>query len=46
MIYCHECDADEFHVAENGDWVCSNGHLQDWTVVPDPAAPPRPHPPR
>jgi hypothetical protein len=31
-IGCQQCDADEFHI-ENGDWLCANGHLQNWTVI-------------
>lgn len=31
---CHLCDADEFHM-QGGDWVCANGHVQNWTVLPD-----------
>lgn len=38
---CHLCDADEFHL-DGGEWVCTNGHVQTWTVIPDPLAEPRP----
>jgi hypothetical protein len=41
---CDQCDADEFHVVQGGDWVCSNGHQLNWTVVPDPDAAARPGP--
>jgi hypothetical protein len=32
---CHECDADEFNRVGD-DWVCSNGHVQTWTVISQP----------
>jgi hypothetical protein len=28
-----ECDAIEFHVTEDGSWVCENGHAQSWTAT-------------
>jgi hypothetical protein len=29
---CHECRADEFS-RRGDDWVCANGHVQNWTIV-------------
>jgi hypothetical protein len=33
MNLCDQCDAIEFNKT-GADWICTNGHVQTWTVIP------------